>query len=409
MVAAPEETKMPARPLAMSSLFDEIDPRRVDNKPYIAKGYKIRMEIFLDMIKQGSPFRDANDYEKTFTLSVSGSDAGLINKAVKEFKESYYDRSVPYEVRKEIKKNITKPLRDVTFTKSDGTKIKVTSIYKTKAFGGTEKLEAAGKQHEFKTIDQLNNIIQSSIKKYGSFYKDSPNYIRLRVDGRIYKVSKCFETPNIKGQTVKSDFHIVDNTGKNVIFISYKESAKPSDVQQWGGLTEGKMPDYAQSKDFIAKVKKLYPLGLPNATAVAMKIVGNKSTEIKNKSVFGIDWMPGAAPGYQNVNVVAKGRLRLNQVTPPKQGVPPLYEFTAAHFFFGGDTPSGETEPVFYARYDKRSAFGIGNVRMSVFPKGGIKGSTQWIDPASSPSSPKIIGQSKLQTYKQIEKRKGVK
>ena len=403
------DAKMPPRPLSMATLFDEIDARRIENKPYIAKGYKIRMEIFLDMIKQGSPFRDATNYDETFTLSLSKKDAALINTAVKEFKESYYDRSIPYDARKALKSEITKPLREVSFTKSNGATIKITAIYKTKPFGGTEKLEAAGKQHEFKTIEQLNNIIQKSISKYKEYYKDTPNYIRIRVDGKIYKISKCHETPNIRGQTVKSDFHMEDNNGKNVVFISYKESAKPSDVQQWGGLTEGKMPDYAQSKDFIAKVKKLYPLGLPNATAVAMKIVGNKSTEIKNKSVFGIDWEPGAAPGFQNVNVVAKGRLRLEQVTAPRKDVPPLYEFTAPHFFFGGDTPTGETEPVFYARYDKRAAFGIGNVRMSVFPKGGIKGSTQWIDPASKPSLPKIIGKSATQTVKDMYKRKGKK
>lgn len=399
------EAKMPPRPLSMASLFDEIDSRRVDNRPYIAKGYKIRMEIFLDMIRQGSPFRDANDYDKTFTLTLSKSDAALIDAAVKDFKQNYFDRTVPYDVRKTLKKEITKPLRNVTFDKSDGTQIRVTSIYKTKAFGGTEKLEAAGKQHEFKTIDQLNNIIQKSISKYKSYYNDSANYIRLRVNGKIYKVTKCIETPNIKGQTVKSDFHLEDVTGKNVIFISYKESAKPSDVQQWGGLTEGEMPNYPQTKDFIAKVKRLYPLGLPNATAVAMKIVGNKSVEIKNKAVFGIDWSTGKSPGFQNVNVVAKGRLRLVQVVAPRKGVPPLYEFTAPHFFFGGETPKGETEPVYYARYDKRSAFGLSNVRMSIFPKGGIKGSTQWIDPESSPALPKIMNKNIQQTYKDIQKR----
>lgn len=238
-------------------------------------------------------------------------------------------------------------LSKLVFFDARGNKYKLSNIQKNKEFGG--KGEGFGINIELREIDSLNkqlDEVKKTLKK---------STVPLRVGKKIYEVTYCEKTAG----TPKSDFHLYDINGKEVVWMSHKEGSKPKDFQQWGGMTEKEVPvfKHKESQEFIKIMQKMFPKGLPNATTIAKKI---KDPTLKKYSVYGIKY--GGPLGQQNVSLVLQGPLKL-----VKKGN--AWEIDANHVHFNGEDITGGFEPVFMAIYKgDRSNFNVKGARFGISP-----------------------------------------
>ena len=163
--------------------------------------------------------------------------------------------------------------------------------------------------------------------------------------------------------TPKSDFHIVNENGKPVIFISHKKGSKPTDFQQWSGMTEEKIINHSETKSFIAHCQAIFGKKMPSGTSIYKKIV---ESNLKMMSVFGVDY--GGSSGINNVDVLIQGDPGLE-----KLGGNDFWRLTAtANIHYNGDLPQGGFDPVMTLIYKgDRSQFGIQGARASIYPIAG--------------------------------------
>ena len=184
------------------------------------------------------------------------------------------------------------------------------------------------------------------------------DYIPFNVKGKIYKVSKCVNTPG----TPKSDFHLLDINGKECIWISHKAGASAKDFQQWGGISskEREIYDAPETQEFIKNMHDMFPDGImPNKTTI-MKRIKNKTLRLK--SVYGKEFAPGAPQNRQNVTFVLQGRVRV-----VKDGN--YYTLKAINTHINGDDITGPFEPVFMSIFKgDRSNLGIKGMRVGILP-----------------------------------------
>ena len=184
--------------------------------------------------------------------------------------------------------------------------------------------------------------------------------ISIRIGRRTVKgVVGVVNTPG----TPKSDFHLVDSTGKALAWISHKKGSKPNDFQQWGGVTETIIANDKEVKAFAAACVLKFGKRLPNKVSVYEHI---KSKDLKGRAVFGVDF--GKGPGINNVDVLLQGDPGLSK------GSGDVYTLTASNVHYNGDIPHGGFEPVMTLVYKgDRSNFGIGGARASIYPLAGRK------------------------------------
>jgi hypothetical protein len=287
--------------------------------------YEKRVALFLQKFKDEEPFQ-----------LVDGGEVVL-----------KYDT----EIEKAIK-NKDNPGK-IVFTSKDGDKtFKLTDLRKSKEFGGGVDRTKIEKNE----LDSLNNQIEIAKEDEGS------DTINVKVGDNVYEVDKAEKTPG----NPKSDFHLLDNQGKEVVWISHKDGTKASDFQQWGGISKRVEPilfAYDEVQDFVEDLKKKYPDGLPSATTLYRKIV---KSELKMKSIYGNQY--GDAPSRQNVSIVMQGPVKLI-----KKGK--NYELSAHHVHLNGDDIEGAYEPVLMATYKgDRSNEGLKGTRLSISPFGSRKG-----------------------------------
>lgn len=185
--------------------------------------------------------------------------------------------------------------------------------------------------------------------------------INVKLKGRVVKnivgVEKTAGTP-------KSDFHLVDVSGKAVIHISHKKGSSPKDFQQWGGITEKSIADHPEVKYFEKQVNILYHGGvMPNGQSAYMRI---KDNDLKMMAVYGVNY--------------AKGSLDVNRVDVLIQGDPGLkllsngdFELTATgHVHYLPEKMTGGFEPVLAVIYKgDRTQLGLKGARASIYPVGG--------------------------------------
>lgn len=185
--------------------------------------------------------------------------------------------------------------------------------------------------------------------------------INVKLKGRVVKnivgVEKTAGTP-------KSDFHLVDVSGKAVIHISHKKGSSPKDFQQWGGITEKSIADHPEVKYFEKQVNILYHGGvMPNGQSAYMRI---KDNDLKMMAVYGVNY--------------AKGSLDVNRVDVLIQGDPGLkllsngdFELTATgHVHYLPEKMTGGFEPVLAIIYKgDRTQLGLKGARASIYPVGG--------------------------------------
>lgn len=235
--------------------------------------------------------------------------------------------------------------------------IKLSELTKTGEFGG--KGEGGGLVAETKAIKQLQDALDNSIKENGG-------PITIVIKGKSYKniiaVVKTDGTP-------KSDFHLIDTTGKAVIWCSHKDGSTAKDFQQWGGVSaksEPKINSHAEVQKFINDIKKMFPHGLKDSTDKTLyrKI---KDDKLKMLSVYGNEF--GSAPSEQNVTIMLQGSVGFE-----KSGK--NYKIIATHVHFNADSvDSNGYEPVLMAiNKGDRSDGGIPGVRLVISPVGGRKG-----------------------------------
>lgn len=185
--------------------------------------------------------------------------------------------------------------------------------------------------------------------------------INVKLKGRTAKnvvgVQKTDGTP-------KSDFHLIDTSGKAVAHISHKKGSTAKDFQQWGGITEKEIANHPEVKYFEKQVNLLYPGGImPNSQSAFMKI---KDEHLKMMSVYGVNY--------------AKGGIDVNKVDVLIQGDPGLkrlssgdFELTATgHVHYLKQKMTGGFEPVLAIIYKgDRTQLGLKGGRASIYPYGG--------------------------------------
>ena len=284
--------------------------------------YDYRPEVFIKKIKTKSPFE-----------ITGGKKVTLI---------------APKNYEKILRSGTAVQLNELRFATTSGTAYKLSDFVKTPEFGG--KGEGASTAKEDAALMSLREQIKAAKKKEGSAT------INIRIGTKVYKVADAESTPG----TPKSDFHLLDNAGKEVAWISHKDGSQPNDFQQWGGMTEDGEPKifaHPETQKFIKDMLKLYPKGLPSATTVARKI---KSQALKNMAVYGNEY--GGDFSRQNVTLMLQGSVQLS-----KNGS--SYKITATHTHVNGEDMKGGYEPVFMAIYKgDRNNFGLKGTRVGISP-----------------------------------------
>jgi hypothetical protein len=235
-----------------------------------------------------------------------------------------------------------------------GTTYKFSDIKKNKDFGG--KGEGAGTIKEDRALLSLKEQINDAKVNQAS------STIKIAIKNKIYDI---FDAVSTSG-TPKSDFHLIDIDGKEVVWISHKDGKTAKDFQQWGGISQTKEPNVHNDREvqqFIKDLKANYPNGLPPATTLFRKI---KSNNLKMLSVYGNKFRNSL--GQQNVTILLQGDIKLEK----KQS---HYELNAYHVHYNGDSITGDFEPVLMAIYKgDRSDAGVKGTRIVISPIGGRKG-----------------------------------
>jgi len=237
------------------------------------------------------------------------------------------------------------PLTRAKLIDVDGNTYSFGNLEKTKEFGGKGK--GAGTAKEDRELASLQQQISALKKKHASAT------IKIKVGTRTYKVSDAETTFG----TPKSDFHLIDIDGNELVWISHKDGSKPKDFQQWGGLTENGIKNHLEVVDFIKSVREKFGGVIPRATTVARKI---KGTKLKMMSVYGIQYR--SVLGQQNVSMLIQGPVKLVQ-----QGK--HYVFSSNHIHLNGERMSSGFEPVLMAMYKgDRNQFGVRGARFTIQP-----------------------------------------
>lgn len=294
-------------------------------------GREYRSEVIIRKIKKKEPFEMDNG--RKVVLKTSMTSLALLGKSTKTSQE----------------------INSIIFFGDDGKEYKITNIKKNADFGG--KGDRSGVAKEDAALASLNKQILDAKKK------EKIGTLPIRIGNKTYKVTIAESTPG----TPKSDFHLLDADGKEIVWISHKDGRGPKDFQQWGGISERSEPTifrHRETQKFIRDLKDMYPRGLPRATTLYRKI---KDKQLKMLSVYGNKY--GEMLGQQNVSILLQGPIKLEKVGT-------TYRLTANHVHINGESvDSGGFEPVLMAIYKgDRSDAGVPGTRIVISPIGGRSG-----------------------------------
>lgn len=213
--------------------------------------------------------------------------------------------------------------------------------------GGTAKEDA-----------QLKSLQQQMEKALSD---DDSVEIAIKIGSRVYNVAGAATTPG----TPKSDFHLLDASGREVVWISHKDGSSPKDFQQWSGMsarTEREIYKHRETQKFIEDVRAITGSTMPRATTLSRAI---SDPRLVNLAVYGNQF--GKSLGRQNVTLLLQGPVRLVK----KSG---FYQLESNHTLVNGERVTGGYQPVFMAIYKgDRSNFGIAGARFAIQPKDSRK------------------------------------
>lgn len=289
--------------------------------------YDWRAEVFLKKIKNGEPFELENGKKVVF---IPAKD--VINTVTKRL-----------------------PTTSIRLLDAKGNAYTLKDITKNAEFGG--RGSGGGTVKEDRELASLIEQIDAAKSETAS------STIKIKVGAKTYDVYSAASTAG----TPKSDFHLLDIKGNEIVWLSHKDGGKAKDFQQWGGISAAKEPtifNHKETQKFIADLKKQYPDGLPSATTLYRKI---KDTKLKMLSVYGNKY--AGTLGQQNVSMLLQGPVKL-----VKKGK--HYELSANHVHYNGDSVDGDGyDPVLMAIYKgDRSDAGVKGTRIVISPVGGRKG-----------------------------------
>lgn len=235
-----------------------------------------------------------------------------------------------------------KPVVDLPF----GLRVFVKPIPGT-GVGGTAKEDAQ--------LRSLQQQIEDALTE------DDVIEIQIKIGGRLYNVAGAATTPG----TPKSDFHLLDAKGNQVVWISHKDGSKPSDFQQWSGMSQRSEPEiynHPESRKFIDDVKKITGSVMPRETTLSRVI---KNSKLVNMAVYGNKF--GSAFGIQNVTILLQGPVKLVKRKD-------FYELQSNHTSTNGESMTNGYEPSFMAIYKgDRSNFDVKGARFAIQPKASRK------------------------------------
>lgn len=290
--------------------------------------YDWRTELFLKKYKAGEKFEMKDGKKRSF-----------------EFDQDNYNA---------IEKRNQSAMNKIRLIGDDGVEYALGALGKSAEFGG--KGAGAGTAKEDRELISLRQQI------YDAKAEEKTAEIKVKIGNKTCNVADVVSTPG----TPKSDFHLIDMNGNEVVWISHKDGRGPKDFQQWGGISNAKEPavfSHPEVQKFINDLKKQYPNGLPTATSLYRKI---QDTKLKYLSVYGNQY--GRTMGRQNVSILIQGPVKL-----VKTGK--IYQFNSNHIHFNGDSvDSGGFEPVLAAIYKgDRSDAGVKGTRIVIMPIEGRK------------------------------------
>lgn len=294
-------------------------------------GREYRSGVIIRKMTDGEPFELSNGNKIKFILNKK-----IISILSKDVKSS-------------------SDLNNIRFLGDDGNEYKLSDIKKNADFGGKGDRSSVAKEDA--ALESLNNQLNEAKKVLKSAT------VPIVIKNKTYQVASAESTPG----TPKSDFHLLDINGNEIVWISHKDGRGPRDFQQWGGISERSEPTifkHPETQKFVNDLKKKYPNGLPPATTLFRTI---KDTKLKMLSVYGNAY--GSSMNRQNVTILLQGPITLVK-TGNK------YKLNANHVHFNGDSVDSEGfEPVLMAIYKgDRSDAGVKGTRIVISPIGGRKG-----------------------------------
>lgn len=219
--------------------------------------------------------------------------------------------------------------------------------------------KTGGLDVEARAIELLDQSIKGAMAETGG-----PISIKLKtkVVNNVIGVEKTAGTP-------KSDFHCIDSNGRPVVFISHKKGSKPTDFQQWGGMTEKEIQEHKYTQKFAAIAQAEYGDKIPPGESLMVELPNTSEAKtLQLMSVYGVD-APRRVSGVNCVDVLIQGDPSLKRLSGG------LYTFdSTGHVHFFPDLPGNGFEPVPAIIYKgDRTNLGIQGGRASIYPKNGRK------------------------------------
>lgn len=261
-------------------------------------------------------------------------------------------------VRKALKNRDNTVLNNIQFKGEDSRIYKLNMFAKSPEFGG--KGAGSGTRAEDFALTEFKKELQAV------FEKETVPYIYIEIGNKIEKVASIESTPG----TPKSDFHMLDENGKEVFWISHKKGSRANDFQQYGGMPELQKENSKDMMDFVEAVKQeLENMGskgkLPMKTAFARKV---KDANIQLKTLYGKEYRSGKANSRQNIDVLFQGPMKLKRKAIKNKI--PVYTITSNHTELHGSIPSNDYEPWYYVRPEQaKNQFGISAARFFIVSK----------------------------------------
>jgi hypothetical protein len=299
---------------------------------------------FYDLKKRGGyRFTDlARKIEEKLPFNIIGGESTPLEFIKPEYFEIFLSQDAD-----SIKNLTSGNVNTFLFFKDDaGKQYSISDLLKDSYFGGKGK--GFGTADEDANLQILNNQILKLVEENGG-------PIDIKVGNKIYKNI-------IKAETQfgfpKSDFNLIDENNKPIVFISHKKaggkSPSANDFIRWGGYTmNANHPEIKKFNQALEKwIEENNPNeGLPRASRFISPI---KDDELIRKLIYGPEY--GKNYGPNNVNIILQGKIKLEPTSDN------TYELTAEHELTPPELPEGEYQPYLTAAYrGDRNMFGIKN------------------------------------------------
>jgi hypothetical protein len=293
-------------------------------------GREYRISIFLKKYEQGEDFELVSPVKGTKKVKL------------------IYDKKIASQIEKK------QSLATIKFQTNVGQEIKLSHLAKTKEFGGQADSPKSTTHIEEAEIESIRKQL-SDIRK-----KTKESTVPIKIKNTVYQVADIQKTPG----TPKSDFHFLDIDGKEIVWMSHKDGSKPTDFQQWGGVskTVPNVHRHKETQQFLSQIKENFPEGLSPKTNIVKDI---KDNIIKAKSVYGDDYRVSSRNyGQDNVTLVLQGPVKLKKVGQ-------YYVIDANHVHTNGQKMGAGYDPVFNANYRQGRGQPVANARAGVWPEAG--------------------------------------